>query len=232
MKIIQQMCVKDETALKSAGNYADWFGHFEEVAVRRSGPIFWCTLYVCSHTGAFRKFVDWDSWWQDMCVVFCRFLTQFPVTEMHSVQHFLKARIPLWMNCWSCFFSQQFVIQNCPFAWWIWTWFLRPTRVHFTDNISISSAVFAVLKIVADRLIDRQTDHGTRSVTMGGIYMVVRWCLVIVSCALFYRQMVLTSDTISVKFMMSINISLRTFWTPVVLVFVTTGCSYMSVRRW
>jgi len=38
------MCVKDETALKSARNYAVWFGHFEEVAVRHSGPPCMCVV--------------------------------------------------------------------------------------------------------------------------------------------------------------------------------------------
>jgi len=44
-------------------------------------------------------------------------------------------------------------------------WFLRLTRVHNPNGISISSAVFALLTIVTDRQTNRQqTDHITPSV--------------------------------------------------------------------
>jgi len=45
-------------------------------------------------------------------------------------------------------------------------WFLGPTRVHNPNGISIDSAIFAGLTIVADR----QTDHAT-SVTIRRIYV-------------------------------------------------------------
>jgi len=47
------------------------------------------------------------------------------------------------------------------------TWFSGPTRVLKPNGISISSAVFAGLTSVTDR----QTDHATRSVTIGCIYI-------------------------------------------------------------
>ena len=61
--------------------------------------------------------------------------------------------------------------QNCPFPWGIWTpsniWFPGPTRVLKPNGISIGAAVFAGLTSVTDR----QTDHATRSVTIGCIYV-------------------------------------------------------------
>jgi len=47
------------------------------------------------------------------------------------------------------------------------TWFPGPTRVLNPNSISIGSAVFAGLTSVTDRL----TDHATRSVTIGHIYV-------------------------------------------------------------
>jgi len=47
------------------------------------------------------------------------------------------------------------------------TWFSGPTRVLNPNGISISSAIFAGLSSVTDR----QTDHATRSVTIGRIYV-------------------------------------------------------------
>ena len=44
---------------------------------------------------------------------------------------------------------------------------LRPALVHNPNGISIGSAVFAGLTTVTDR----QTDHATRSVTTGRIYV-------------------------------------------------------------
>jgi len=51
------------------------------------------------------------------------------------------------------------------------TYFLGPIQVHIPNNMSIGSAVFAGLTIVTDRPTDRQTDHSTRSVTIGRIYV-------------------------------------------------------------
>ena len=59
--------------------------------------------------------------------------------------------------------------QNCSFLWGIWTpsntWYPGPTRGFNPNGISIGSAVFAGLTIVTDR----QTDHASRSVTIGRI---------------------------------------------------------------
>jgi len=49
-------------------------------------------------------------------------------------------------------------------------WFLRPTRVHNPNGISIGSAIYAGLMVVTDQ----QTDHATRSATIGRIYVVLR----------------------------------------------------------
>jgi len=80
--------------------------------------------------------------------------------------------------------------QNCLFQWGIWTpshtRFLWLTRVHIQKGISISSAVFAGLTITIIqafvrctmsanilnlRQTDQQSDHATRSVTIGSIYV-------------------------------------------------------------
>jgi len=45
--------------------------------------------------------------------------------------------------------------------------FFRPIRIYNPNGISIDSAVFAGLSSVTDR----QTDHATRSVTIGHIYV-------------------------------------------------------------
>ena len=47
------------------------------------------------------------------------------------------------------------------------TWFLRPTQVHNPNGTSIGSAVFAGSLVWQDR----PTDHATRSVTIGRIYV-------------------------------------------------------------
>jgi len=49
--------------------------------------------------------------------------------------------------------------------------FPGPTRVHKPNGIAIGSAVSAGLTIVTDRETDRPTDHATRSVTTGRIYL-------------------------------------------------------------
>ena len=55
------------------------------------------------------------------------------------------------------------------------TWFLAPTRVLNANGISIGAAVFAGLTSVTDRqAADRPTDHATRSVTIGRIYVRLR----------------------------------------------------------
>ena len=51
------------------------------------------------------------------------------------------------------------------------TWFFGPTWVLNPNVISISSVIFAGLTTVTDRLTDRHTDHTTRSVTLGCIYI-------------------------------------------------------------
>jgi len=51
------------------------------------------------------------------------------------------------------------------------TWFLGSTEVHNSNDISISSAIFAGLTIVTDRPTDGTTDHATPSVTIGRIYV-------------------------------------------------------------
>jgi len=64
--------------------------------------------------------------------------------------------------------------QNCPFPWGIWTpstWFSGLTRVLDPNVISIGAAVFARLTSVTDRQTERPTDHATRSVTIGCIYV-------------------------------------------------------------
>ena len=61
--------------------------------------------------------------------------------------------------------------KYCPFPWGIWTasntWFPGPTRVSNRNGISIGSAFFAGITSVTDR----PTDHATRSVTTGRIYV-------------------------------------------------------------
>jgi len=51
------------------------------------------------------------------------------------------------------------------------TWFLGPIRVLNPNGISIGSAVLAGLTTVTDRQTDRPTDHATRSVRIGRIYV-------------------------------------------------------------
>jgi len=51
------------------------------------------------------------------------------------------------------------------------TWFHRPTGVLTPNGISIGSAIFAGLTSVTDWQTDRPTNHATRSVTTGHIYV-------------------------------------------------------------
>jgi len=75
--------------------------------------------------------------------------------------------------------GRPFPPQNCPFPRGIWspfnTWFPGPTRVLNPDGISIGLVVFAGPLVWQT---DRQTDHDTRSVTIGriyaGLYVVLR----------------------------------------------------------
>jgi len=46
------------------------------------------------------------------------------------------------------------------------TGFPGPNQVHIPNGISISSAVFAGLTIVTDRLTDRPTDYATPSIAI------------------------------------------------------------------
>ena len=68
-------------------------------------------------------------------------------------------------------------IQNCPFAREIWTpsntWFIELTRVHKPNGISIGSAVFCGTDD-RDRHAARRTDHATRSVAIGRLYVVLQ----------------------------------------------------------
>jgi len=61
--------------------------------------------------------------------------------------------------------------KNCPFPWkdlYMVPWAYPSLQPKV---ISIGSAVFAGLTIVTYRPTDRQTDHATRSVTIGRIYV-------------------------------------------------------------
>ena len=93
--------------------------------------------------------------------------------------------------------GRHFLRQNFPFAWGIGTpsnaWLLGPARVHNSNGMSIGSAVFAGLTTVTERqtdwltdgVIDRLTDHATRSVTIDRIYVhVVLRCGLITKCRL------------------------------------------------
>jgi len=51
------------------------------------------------------------------------------------------------------------------------TWFPRPTQVLNPNGSSIGAAVFAGFTSVTDRQTDRPTDHATRSVRIGRIYL-------------------------------------------------------------
>ena len=103
--------------------------------------------------------------------------------------------------------------------WWCGqssnTWFIGPTRVHILNGISIGSAVFLQGSRLrqTNGLTDRQTHHATESATIGCTYIVVG-CRLIISCAILWWKMLLTSHTISIKFIVSVYIRLRTFWMP------------------
>jgi len=62
-------------------------------------------------------------------------------------------------------------LQNCPFPWETWTppnaWFCGLIQAHKQNSISVGSVDFAQLTTVRDR----PTDHATRSVTIGHIYI-------------------------------------------------------------
>ena len=51
------------------------------------------------------------------------------------------------------------------------TRFPGPTQVHNPNGMLIGSAIFAGLTSVTDRPTDRRTDHATRLVTIGRIYV-------------------------------------------------------------
>jgi len=91
-----------------------------------------------------------------------------PITQTasRSVQTFLTAQCPYTLQ-WD---APSPPPSKLPFPWGSGppsnTW---PTRVLNPNGISISSAVFAGLTSVTDRPTDRQTDHVTRSVTIGRI---------------------------------------------------------------
>ena len=51
------------------------------------------------------------------------------------------------------------------------TWFSGPTQVLDPEGSLIGAAVFAGLTSVTDRQTDRPTDHATRSVRVGRIYV-------------------------------------------------------------
>ena len=67
--------------------------------------------------------------------------------------------------------------QNFPFSWGSGppsgSLGLPPTRVLNLNSISVGSVVFAGLTTETDRPADRETDHATRSVTIGRIYVVL-----------------------------------------------------------
>jgi len=73
--------------------------------------------------------------------------------------------------------GRSFPPQNCPFSMGgsgllSNAWFPGPTQVLNPNGISIGSAIFAGLTTVTDRRTDsRPTDHATRLVTIGRIYV-------------------------------------------------------------
>ena len=114
----------------------------------------------------------------------------------------------------SLYFTMRrpFPPQNCPFPWGSRppsnTWFLGPTRVQNPNGISIGSAVFAGLTSVRDRQTDRPTDHATRSVTIGRIYvrstaMRPKNCTEL-SLSVSARQHVSTNQSSSETFLVSV----------------------------
>ena len=96
------------------------------------------------------------------------------------------------------------------------SWFLGPTRFHIPD--SIGSALLHRAKLWQnDRLTDRQTDQAATSVTIGHLHSSElramrpnsKLCNIVVT-----DGRLLTSRTISMKFIIFIYISLWTSWTP------------------
>jgi len=83
-----------------------------------------------------------------------------------------------WVSHFCTAHGRPLSLPNCPFAQGDLdpsnTWFLGPTRVHNSNDISIHSAVSAGLTIVTDRPTDRPCYRPTRSVTIGRIYVVLR----------------------------------------------------------
>jgi len=160
-----------------------------------------------------------------MYTTFRHFSTNSTATEMNLVQRFCKAWMLLLKNCWqllqpAIFRADDFFpVRIVPLHVVIWPssnmWFLGLTWVHSPNGILIGSAVLAGLTIVTGQPTDRQTHHATQSATVGRTYIVVRYRLII-SCEILYWKMVLTSRTISVKFIMSVYIRLRTCWMPLV----------------
>jgi len=76
-------------------------------------------------------------------------------------------------------------------------------------------------------LTDRQKHYTTQSATIGCTYIVVG-CRLIISCAILWWKMLLTSHTISIEFIMSIYIRLRTFWMPLIECVVYFGTLALS----
>jgi len=101
----------------------------------------------------------------ERCSLAPRELTMSCSNQLYSA---VKDRITLYFTM-----GRPFSPSKLPLPMGIWTpsstWFLEPTRAHNPNGILIGSAVFAGLTTVTDRRRDRQTDHATRSVTIGRI---------------------------------------------------------------
>jgi len=163
-----------------------------------------------------------------ICTPYFVTFQQSPANEMHLAQHFYNAQMLLLKNCWSCSFSQPFHVQKT-FSFKTTARFAcgdldpHPTNASLGQPKSTPQTESRSVQLFwqdsrlrqTNRPTDRHTHHATQSATIGCTYMVVRYSLII-SCAILYWQMVLTSRTISVKFIMSVCIRLRTFWTPLV----------------
>jgi len=82
----------------------------------------------------------------------------------------------MWAGCnkqrFPCFSMGQTTSKNLPFSLGDLdplsnTWFLGRTCVSPANGILISSAIFATLMNMTNRLTDRQTDHTTPSIAVG-----------------------------------------------------------------
>jgi len=100
-----------------------------------------------------------------------------PATQMasRSVQPLLHRR-PWRLSLYTLQLGRPFHPKIAPSCWG-WTpsnvWFPGPTRVLNPKGISIGSALFAGLTSVTDI----PTDHATRSVTVGRIYVcIMQYC--------------------------------------------------------